>query len=83
MAIEIRGWRRCCKCLTWRHRSRFTGICWGFEGESTSKPRGEHFDRALFKLNGVGLMLNTAYQEDARPPAPDPARFAAHEDTGI
>ena len=51
MAIEIRGWRRCCKCLTWRHRSRFTGICWGFEGESTSKPRGEHFDRALFKLN--------------------------------
>jgi len=25
-------------------------------------------------------MLNTAYEEDARPPAPDPARFAAHDD---
>ncbi len=28
-------------------------------------------------------MLNTAYEEDARPRAPDPARVAAHEDTAI
>src|SRR5260370_10819034 len=53
----------------------------GFEVVSTSKPRGEHFDWALLRFNGVELMLNTAYEEDARPPAPDLARFAAHEDT--
>src|SRR6202030_1123720 len=32
---------------------------------------------------GVELMLNTAYEEDARPPAPDSARIAAHDDTAI
>ena len=52
----------------------------GFEVVTTSKPRGAHFDWAPLRLNGVELMLNTAYEEDARPPAPDPARFAAHDD---
>ena len=53
----------------------------GFEVAATSKPRGEHFDWALLRLNGVELMLNTAYEEDARPPAPDPLRMATHDDT--
>ncbi len=35
----------------------------------------------MLRLNGVELMLNTAYEEDTRPPAPDPVRFAAHDDT--
>jgi len=26
-------------------------------------------------------MLNTAYEKDRRPPGPDPARIAAHDDT--
>ena len=55
----------------------------GFEVESTSKPRGERFDWALLKLNGVELMLNTAYEDHARPSVPDPARIAAHDDTAI
>ena len=29
------------------------------------------------------LMLNTAYDEGERPPAPDPARVAAHSDTAL
>lgn len=29
------------------------------------------------------LMLNTAYESDSRPPAPDPARLAAHGDTAL
>jgi glyoxylase I family protein len=53
----------------------------GFELVTTSKPRGEYFDWALLRLSGVELMLNTAYEQDQRPPAPDPARFAAHDDT--
>jgi catechol 2,3-dioxygenase-like lactoylglutathione lyase family enzyme len=53
----------------------------GFEVVTTSAPRGEHFDWAMLRLNGVELMLNTAYEEDARPAAPDAVRFAAHDDT--
>ena len=28
-------------------------------------------------------MLNTAYESDTRPPAPDPSRVAAHNDTAL
>jgi catechol 2,3-dioxygenase-like lactoylglutathione lyase family enzyme len=54
----------------------------GFELVTTSRP-GDHFDWALLKLNGVEIMLNTAYEQDQRPSAPDPARVAAHDDTGL
>jgi catechol 2,3-dioxygenase-like lactoylglutathione lyase family enzyme len=40
-----------------------------------------HNDWVLLELNGVQLMLNTAYEGDARPSAPDPKRIAAHHDT--
>jgi glyoxylase I family protein len=50
---------------------------------TTSKPGAEHFDWALLRLNGMELMLNTAYEEDSRPPEPDRARIAAHDDTAI
>jgi catechol 2,3-dioxygenase-like lactoylglutathione lyase family enzyme len=33
------------------------------------------------KGHGTDLMLNTAYDDDARPPIPDSARVAAHDDT--
>jgi catechol 2,3-dioxygenase-like lactoylglutathione lyase family enzyme len=38
-------------------------------------------DWIWLRLNGVDLMLNTAYESDQRPPAPDPARVSAHRDT--
>jgi glyoxylase I family protein len=53
----------------------------GFEVVSTSPVRDGHFDWAWLRLNGAELMLNTAYEQDARPAAPDPARVAAHDDT--
>jgi glyoxylase I family protein len=55
----------------------------GFEVVTTSPPRDGHFDWALLRLNGVELMLNTAYEQDSRPPNPDSARIAAHDDTAI
>lgn len=55
----------------------------GFEVLITSQPRGRHFDWALLQLKGAELMLNTAYEQDERPPAPDSARIAAHNDTAI
>ena len=33
------------------------------------------------RRNDIDLMLNTAYEPDARPPAPDPRRIASHGDT--
>lgn len=55
----------------------------GFEVVTTSTPQGEHFDWALLRRNEIEVMLNTAYEQDQRPPSPDPARIAAHEDTSL
>jgi len=56
----------------------------GFELVSTSPPQSEdRFGWALLRLNGVELMLNTAYEDGERPPAPDPARVAGHADTTL
>jgi hypothetical protein len=51
---------------------------------TTSPPRNEDdFDWGWLKLNGIELMLNTAYETHARPPAPDQRRDVAHADTAI
>ena len=56
----------------------------GFAVVSTSPPRGrDDFDWAMLRLDDVELMLNTRYEFDDRPPAPDPARVAAHDDTAL
>ncbi|HEY5750270.1 MAG TPA: VOC family protein [Chryseolinea sp.] len=55
----------------------------GFEVISTSTPQGEHFDWALLRRDEIELMLNTAYEQDQRPTAPDPLRIAAHEDASL
>jgi glyoxylase I family protein len=51
----------------------------GFELVNKSQT-GNDFGWALLQLNGVELMLNTRYENDHRPPAPDPQRVAAHDD---
>jgi len=54
----------------------------GFEILTTSPPRGrDDFDWAWLRLDGVDVMLNTAYEEDTRPHQPDASRLAAHGDT--
>ena len=46
----------------------------GFEIVTTSPPRGpDDFDWGLLRLEGIDLMLNTAYEADERPPEPDPS----------
>lgn len=54
----------------------------GLEVVNTSEP-GDRFDWALLKLNDAALMLNTAYEDHERPPAPDPDRVAGHADTTL
>ena len=56
----------------------------GFEIIRTSRPftsAKDDFGWALLRLNGVELMLNNAYENNVRPPAPDPVRAAGHADT--
>jgi catechol 2,3-dioxygenase-like lactoylglutathione lyase family enzyme len=56
----------------------------GFEVVQTSPPLGpDHFDWAMLRLGGARLMLNTAYDEGARPAEPEAARVMAHRDTGL
>ena len=81
MGIDIRGMAPLLQVFDMPTSIAFYRDTLGFEVVTTSKPGGEHFDWALLRLNGVELMLNTAYEEGARPPAPDPARIAAHDDT--
>ena len=38
---------------------------------------------AMLKLDQATLMLNTAYEADERPAAPDPVRIRSHADTGL
>jgi catechol 2,3-dioxygenase-like lactoylglutathione lyase family enzyme len=63
---------------------RFYRDILGFEVVTTSPPRSpDDFDWCILRLSDATLMLNTAYEHDSRPPAPDPARIAAHDDTGL
>ncbi|HJU67314.1 MAG TPA: VOC family protein [Gemmatimonadaceae bacterium] len=60
----------------------------GFEiVQAAPDPRqvtNDDFGWAWLHRDGADLMLNTLYDPDAeRPPSPDPARVAAHDDTGL
>jgi glyoxylase I family protein len=57
----------------------------GFEVIQTSPPKKSADDVgwALLRLGDAELMLNTRYEDHARPPAPDPARIAMHDDVGL
>lgn len=56
----------------------------GFEIIATNQPRkDDRFDWVLLRLNDAELMLNTAFEEDSRPPSPDRDRIIAHGDTAI
>jgi catechol 2,3-dioxygenase-like lactoylglutathione lyase family enzyme len=64
---------------------RFYRDVLGFEVVTTSPVLGQdRFHWALLRLGNAELMLNTAYEFDHdRPAERDPARMAAHDDTGL
>ena len=57
-------------------------LCFGIAGQSQSE-MGDDCDWVLLRLNGLELMLNTAYEKHERPGYPDPLRISAHLDTAI
>jgi catechol 2,3-dioxygenase-like lactoylglutathione lyase family enzyme len=82
MGIQIQGLCPLFQVFDMPASIRFYRDVIGFEVVQTSGD-GETFDWALLRAGDAELMLNTAYEADARPPAPDPARVAAHDDTAL
>jgi glyoxylase I family protein len=83
MGIDVRGLAPLLSVFDMPTSIKFYCEGLGFELVSSDGKPAPHFDWVLLRLNGTELMLNTAYEEDQRPPAPDPARIRAHQDTVI
>ena len=82
MSIEVGGVLTLIQVFDMPTPVRFYRDVLGFEIIQTTTPReGDQFDWGLLRLNDTELMLNTAYEQDDRPAAPDPARIEAHRDT--
>jgi glyoxylase I family protein len=82
MTLDIRGVAPLLQVFDMPTSIHFYRDILGFEVVNTSGP-GEDVGWALLRLNGVELMLNTAYESDERPPVPDANRVSAHADTGL
>jgi catechol 2,3-dioxygenase-like lactoylglutathione lyase family enzyme len=82
MTLDIRGLVPLLQVFDMPTSIHFYRDILGFEVVNSSGP-GDDVGWALLQLNGVELMLNTAYESDERPPVPDANRVAAHADTGL
>jgi glyoxylase I family protein len=78
MAIDVRGMTPLIQVYDMPTSLAFYCDILGFEVHNSSQPV-PNCGWAWLKLNGVDLMLNTAYDDDDRPPAPDPRRIGAHD----
>lgn len=83
MSIKVHGVCTLLQVFDMPTSVRFYRDVLGFEIVSTSPRAGDQFDWGLLRLDDTELMLNTAYEEHHRPPAPDPARIAAHVDATL
>lgn len=82
MPVDIRGLAPLLAVFDMPRSLHFYRDLLGFEVVNRSQP-GDNCGWALLRLNGVELMLNTAFDEGERPPEPDPVRQAAHSDTAL
>lgn len=53
----------------------------GFAVFQSSNPDPDQADWVMLRRDECTLMLNTAFERDERPPAPDPRYVQAHSDT--
>ncbi|MGA8728919.1 MAG: VOC family protein [Terracidiphilus sp.] len=86
MAIEIQGLAPLLQVYDMPTSIRFYRDMLGFTVVTTSPRLSENADNvnwAMLRLSDATLMLNTAYEPEYRPPAPDPERFGGHSDTGL
>ena len=82
MAIEVRGVCTLLLVFDMPTALRFYRDVLGFEIVDTSDPgAGDRVDWCYLRLDSAEVMLNAAYEEPERPPAPEQSRVAAHADT--
>ncbi len=81
MPIEVSGVCTLLQVFDMPTSVRFYREVLGFEIVATSDRDGDQFDWGLLRLNDTFVMLNTAYEQDSRPPKPEAARISAHGDT--
>ncbi len=80
MAIDVRGMTPLIQVYDMPTSLAFYCDVLGFEVHASSQPV-PNCGWAWLKLNSIDLMLNTAYDDDCRPPSPDLKRVSAHDDT--
>jgi glyoxylase I family protein len=83
MAIHVRGMAPLLHVFDMPASIHFYRDLLGFAVVQTSGEPADQFGWAMLELNGVQLMLNTAYEGQDRPATPDPHRLSAHADTAI
>jgi catechol 2,3-dioxygenase-like lactoylglutathione lyase family enzyme len=81
MGIEVNGVCTLLQVFDMPASIRFYRDVLGFEVAQASAGEGDRVDWCLLRLGEAELMLNTAYEEERRPAAPDPRRIAMHRDT--
>jgi glyoxylase I family protein len=82
MGFEFRGLTPLIQVFDMQASVAFYCNVLGFEIVAQSRP-GKFFDWCWLRNGTASLMLNTAYEAEQRPAQPDPARTAAHGDTGL
>jgi catechol 2,3-dioxygenase-like lactoylglutathione lyase family enzyme len=83
MPVSIRGLTPLLQVFDLPKAIAFYRDILGFEVVSLSGQQINDSYWAMLKLGDSTLMLNTAYEDDKRPPQPDPARVRAHLDTAL
>ena len=82
MSIRVDGFAPLIQVFDMPTSVRFYRDVLGFTVVGQSGP-GDNFDWGMLRLGDAVMMLNTVYEHDSRPAAPDPARVDAHGDTGL
>lgn len=84
MPIDLRGMTPLLQVFDMPTSLKFYCDVLGFEiAQTDSNTTAPNHNWVWLKHGEIDLMLNTAYEYGKRPPAPDPRRVAAHEDTGL
>ena len=83
MSIEVRWMTPLLQVFDMPLSIRFYCDLLGFEIVRTDGRTAPDFDWVLLRLGDVGLMLNTRYEREGRPAAPDPSRIASHDDIAL
>lgn len=84
MAVNIQGMTPLLQVFDMSTSLKFYCGVLGFEIVQTDKNSiAPNHNWVWPRLKDMDLMLNTAYEYDERPPAPDPGRVATHSDTAL